>query len=78
MSSTVFRTPTASYVVTETLREAESASTYAVQRESDGAAFVLKRLTIANLQHWKQFDLFEREVAACLLYTSDAADEARS
>lgn len=64
MTSTVFRTPTASYVVTETLRESASASTYAVQRESDGAGFVLKRLAIANLQHWKQFDLFEREVAA--------------
>ncbi len=64
MTSTVFRTPTASYVVTETLRESASASTYGVQRESDGAGFVLKRLAIANLQHWKQFDLFEREVAA--------------
>jgi hypothetical protein len=64
MTPTVFRTPAASYVVTETLRESASASTYAVQRESDGAPFVLKRLAIANLQHWKQFDLFEREVAA--------------
>lgn len=64
MTPTVFRTPAASYTVTETLRESASASTYAVQRESDGAPFVLKRLAIANLRHWKQFDLFEREVAA--------------
>ena len=64
MAPTVFRTPAASYVVTETLRESASGSTYGVQRESDGAPFVLKRLAIANLQHWKQFDLFEREVAA--------------
>ncbi len=64
MTSSVFRTPAASYVVTETLQESASASTYAVTRESDGQAFVLKRLAIANLAHWKQFDLFEREVAA--------------
>lgn len=64
MTPSVFRTPLASYVVAETLRESASASTYAVRRESDGAPFVLKRLAIANLQHWKQFDLFEREVAA--------------
>jgi len=64
MSPTVFRTPAASYVVTGELRESGSASTYAVRRESDGASFVLKRLAIANLEHWKQFDLFEREVAA--------------
>jgi|GEM_PF-1607050 len=64
MDATVFRTPAASYRVTQTLRESASASTYAVQRESDGAPFVLKRLGIANLEHWKQFDLFEREVAA--------------
>lgn len=64
MSPTVFQTPTASYEVVETLRESAAASTYVVRRQVDGAAFVLKRLGIANLAHWKQFDLFEREVAA--------------
>jgi serine/threonine protein kinase len=64
MTVTVFRTPAASYVVTETLRQSASATTYVVRRDSDGQPFVLKRLAIANLEHWKQFDLFEREVAA--------------
>ncbi len=64
MTPTTFQTPSAHYTVTSVLRESASASTYEVQRQSDGAAFVLKRLHIANLEHWKQFDLFEREVAA--------------
>ncbi len=64
MAAQVFRTPSDAYEVMATLRESGSASTYAVRRVSDGGAFVLKRLGIANLEHWKQFDLFEREVAA--------------
>ncbi|MEM6292813.1 MAG: serine/threonine-protein kinase [Myxococcota bacterium] len=64
MTPTTFQTPSAQYTVTSVLRESASASTYEVQRQSDGAAFVLKKLRIANLEHWKQFDLFEREVAA--------------
>ncbi len=64
MAAQVFRTPSDAYEVMATLRESASASTYAVRRVSDGGNFVLKRLGIANLEHWKQFDLFEREVAA--------------
>ena len=64
MTPTAFQTPTASYEVLEKLRESASASTFLVRRQGDGGTFVLKRLGIANLEHWKQFDLFEREVAA--------------
>ncbi len=64
MTATRFETPTDSYVVVAVLREKPSGATYEVRRESDGGSFVLKRLAIANLKHWKQFDLFEREVAA--------------
>lgn len=64
MTPTSFRTPSAHYLVRAQLRSTPSGATYKVERESDGQTFVLKQLAIANLKHWKQFDLFEREVAA--------------
>lgn len=64
MSATSFQTPTDQYVVTKLLRSAATASTYEVRRESDGESFILKQLAIGNMKDWKQFDLFEREVAA--------------
>jgi serine/threonine protein kinase len=59
-----FVTATASYVTTAQLRGGAAGGTYVVRREADGAEFVLKRLVIGRIDDWKQFDLFEREVAA--------------
>lgn len=57
-----FQTAEHSYRVVERLRSNSSGSTYEVEREGDGRAFILKELTIAGLSDWKYFDLFEREV----------------
>jgi len=58
-----FRTPQATYVLVETLRERPTGATHVVRRESDGQSFILKELRIGGLDGWKHFDLFEREIA---------------
>jgi serine/threonine protein kinase len=59
-----FRTPAATYEVVSTLRERPTGGTHRVRRQLDGAELILKELTIGQIKDWKQFDLFEREIAA--------------